>query len=266
MSKSGYYKWLLKKDLTPKDYPDFLTIEKIFNAGKKKLGWRAVKMKLENQYKVVMNHKKIRRIMVKYSLTCLVRRRNPYKAMQKATKEHRTFDNLLNRQFKQTAPGRALCTDITYLYYGKGRKAYLSVIKDIATGETLSWEVSQNIELEFVLKTVAKLQGMHLPKDALIHSDQGAHYTSPIYSKHVKELGLTQSMSRKGNCIDNSPMESFFGHFKDELDFRECQTFQQLTDRVNQYMYYYNNHRYQWSLNKMTPVEYRSHLLAASAA
>ena len=153
-----------------------------------------------------------------------------------------------------------MCTDITYLYYSFGRKAYLSAIKDIASGETIAWEVSSNLELEFVLNTIEKLEGLDL-QGALIHSDQGFHYTSPLYQEKIKQYGLVQSMSRKGNCVDNAPMESFFGHLKDELEFKSCQTLQELIVKVNEYMQYYNHHRQQWALKKMTPVEYRNHLL-----
>ena len=93
-----------------------------------------------------------------------------------------------------------------------------------------------------------------------------AHYTSPRYSQTIRSVGFVQSMSRKGNCIDNAAMESFFGHLKDELDFKNCKTFQELTIKVNEYMRYYNHDRCQWGLKKMTPVEYRNHLLTADAA
>lgn len=266
MSKSGYYKWLARKDLPAKDHADFLLIKQVFEKGKKKLGWRQIQMRLKNEHKVTMNHKKIRRIMASYGLHCQVRKRNPYKMIMKKTQEHRTFENILNRQFKQDTPRKALCTDITYLYYGKGLRAYLSVIKDIATGEALSWEVSRNIGLEFVIKTITRLGGAEFPEGALIHSDQGFHYTAPAYIEKVKQLGITQSMSRKANCIDNAAMESFFGHCKDELDFKECLTFEELKKAVDDYMHYYNNDRYQWGLNKMTPAEYRNHLVAELTA
>lgn len=223
-------------------------------------------MRLKNDFGLIMNHKKLRRIMNIHGLHCQARRRNPYKAIMKKTQKHRTFENILGRKFDQTIPKKALCTDITYLYYGLGRKAYLSVIKDIATGEALSWELSMNIDLEFVLKTINRLTSLSLPPDALIHSDQGFHYTNPLYIEKIKSLNIIQSMSGKGNCIDNAPMESFFGHLKDELEFKGCPTFQELIVRVNQYMRYYNHNRYQWGLKKMTPVQYRDHLLAACAA
>jgi putative transposase len=266
VSKSGYYKWLKNKNTQPKDYQDYLLVKGIFEKGKKKLGWRSIQMRLKNDHKVIMNHKKIRRIMNSYGLVCQARRKNPYKAMMKKTQEHRTFENILSRKFQQAVPKKALCTDITYLYYGLGCKAYLSVVKDIATGEALSWEVSMNIDLEFVLKTIGRLGSLDLPPDALIHSDQGFHYTNPLYIEKIKQLHIIQSMSRKGNCIDNAPMESFFGHLKDELEFKDCRTFEELIVKVNEYMQYYNNNRYQWGLKKMTPVQYRDHLLTAIAA
>lgn len=266
VSKSGYYQWLKQKDQPPKDYQDFLLIKDLFEKGKKKLGWRQVQMRLKNQHKVIMNHKKIRRIMSVYGLYCKIRRKNPYKAIMKKTQEHLVFPNLLNRQFVVTTARRALCTDITYLYFALGRIAYLSVIKDLATGEILAWQLSVNLGMEFVLQTVRQLKQIQLQDGCLLHSDQGCHYTSLLYRQALQELNLVQSMSRKGNCIDNAPMESFFGHCKDELEFRTCRTFEELTIKVREYMQYYNHNRPQWDLNKMTPVEYRDHLVAADAA
>lgn len=241
-----------------------MLIKEIFEKGKKKFGWRQVQMHLKADYQVIMNHKKIRRIMNKYGLIAQVRKRNPYKMIMKKTQDHRTCDNILNRNFDQIVPRRVFCTDITYLYYGLSRKAYLSVIKDIATGEAVAWELSMNLELEFVLKTIDKLNALKKDSEALIHSDQGFHYTSPLYIQRVQHLNLTQSMSRKGNCVDNAPIESFFGHLKDELDFKSCNTFEELNKAVETYMNYYNNQRYQWELKKMTPVQYRNHLLSTT--
>ncbi len=99
--------------------------------------------------------------------------------------------------------------------------------------------------------------------EAFIHSDQGVHYTSPIFQSKVKKMGLNQSMSRRGNCWDNAPQESFFGHLKDEVDFKKCNSIDELKSEIDDYMNYYNNYRYQWNLNKMTPVEYRNHLVVS---
>jgi len=150
----------------------------------------------------------------------------------------------------------------TYLYYGHSRKAYLQVIKDIATKEIVGWELSNNLSMPFVLESVETLKGIKtLTNKSIIHSDQGFHYTNPEYIQKVKRLNLVQSMSRKGNCIDNSPMETFFGHLKDDVDYKQAKTFEELNDMINTYMNYYNNERYQWDIKKMTPVQYRDHLL-----
>jgi len=99
-----------------------------------------------------------------------------------------------------------------------------------------------------------------LSKDAFIHSDQGLHYTNSDFQSRVKELGLTQSMSRKGNCLDNAPMESFFGHMKDEMEYKQSTSFGELVEIIDSYMSYYNNDRYQWGLSKMSPAQYRTHI------
>ncbi len=260
-SKSGYYQWLKYADQTPKDYDDYLLVKEIFEDGKSKYGWRQVRMHLERKKKAVMNHKKIIRIMRKYNLAAKIRRRNPYKAIMEKTAEHRTFENKLDRNFNQIIPHKFFCTDITYLFYNN-RVAYLSVVKDIATGEIVAWHALQHITMELVLGTINQIEKY---KDALIHSDQGFHYTNPEYIKEVELSDMVQSMSRKGNCIDNAPIESFFGHLKDDVDYKNCKTFEDLYLLIENYIRYYNNERAQWDLNKMTPVEYRDHLLALSA-
>lgn len=222
-------------------------------------------MILENDHSVVMNHKKIRRLMKKFSLETKIRRAKPYRKMLKATQEHRTCPNLLKRQFDQKEFGKVLLTDITYLYYGRGQKAYLSCVKDGATKEILAYKLSRSLEMDIVYQTLDNLKdgmGIFHP-EAILHSDQGVHYTHPEFQDRVKKLGVRQSMSRKGNCWDNAPMESFFGHFKDIVDHKACESFIQLRQEVDDYMEEYNGHRYQWGLKKMTPAQYRGHLLAA---
>ncbi len=232
-------------------------MKEVFDQGKGKWGWRSVKMRLQG-----MNHKKIQRIMRKYGLVAKVRRRNPYKAIMKKSMEHRTFPNKLQREFHQTAPFKVFCTDITYIPF-QSRFAYLSVIKDIATAEVMAWNVSMYMEMALVTGTIEKLE-LDSYEDIMIHSDQGFHYTNPAYISMVKELKMIQSMSGKGRCIDNAPIESFFGHLKDELDYESCQSFEQLRLAIAEYMRYYNHERKQWTRNKMTPVEYRNHLISES--
>lgn len=215
---------------------------------------------------VIMNHKKIRRIMKKYNLITKIRRRNPYKYISKATKEHKIKKNILKRKFNQNKPLKVLLTDITYVYYGSGEPAYLGAVKDAATREIVSYHVSKTLSMDLGTQPIKKIKDLY-SKDKLngciIHSDQGIHYTSPNFSTECNKSNLTQSMSRKGNCLDNAPMESFFGHFKDEVDYKSCKTFEELKLKISKYIDYYNNKRKQWTLKKMTPVEYRTHLLAS---
>ena len=207
-----------------------------------------------------MNNKKIQRIMRKYDLVAKVRRKNPYKQMMKKNLEHRIFPNKLQREFHQSTPFKVFCTDITYIPF-QNRFAYLSVIKDIATGEVMAWNLSLFLEVALVTGTIKNMK-LDSYENIMIHSDQGFHYTNPTYIGIVKELKMIQSMSGKGKCIDNAPIESFFGHLKDELDYQSCHSFDELRLAIEEYMRYYNYERKQWTRKKMAPVEYRNHLLS----
>lgn len=271
VSRSGYYGYInaaesrLERSLSDAESGEL--IKKAFNRRGYKKGSRSIKMVLENEFGIIFNLKKIRRLMKKFNIVCPHRKPNPYKRMAKATKEHRTLPNTLQRDFKKGVPGLALLTDITYLPHGRSEMGYLSTILDASTGEVLSYNVSNRLTLDIATDTVEALKKqkrLKLHKDVFIHSDQGSHYTSPKYQELLKKNGLGQSMSRRGNCWDNAPQESFFGHMKDHVDFRNCRSLQELKIEINRYIRYYNNHRYQWGLKKMTPVQYRNHLLSAA--
>lgn len=267
VSRGGYYKWLKQRNQPEKDNEDYLLIKEIFDQGRAKYGFRTIQMKLERDKKVIMNHKKIIRIMKKYNLFTKIRRVNPYKNIMKKNLEHRTSGNILNRDFKQCSPYKVFCTDITYLPFNY-HMAYFSAIKDISSGEIVGWNLSNNLSMSIVIETIEKMKNNYSLKlesfeDILIHSDQGFHYTNPEYIQMIKDLKMIQSMSRKGSCIDNAPMESFFGHLKDDVDYKSCKTFEELNLLIEEYVRYYNNERSQWDKQKMTPVEYRNHLLLA---
>lgn len=241
-------------------------LKSIYDAKKGKAGYRDLYMALEELLETPMNHKKILRLMRKFNFSAKVRRANPYKHIAKATQAHRTIPNQLNRQFDQDEPRKVFLTDITYLHYKGGQRAYLSCVKDVATREILAYELSTSLSMRIVHRTVEKLEEAldgNLHPEAMIHSDQGFHYTHPDYQKQIKAIGLAQSMSRRGNCLDNAPMESFFGHFKDEVDYQEAQSLFELKNMIDDYMFNYNTTRKQWNLKRMTPAQYRSHLIAA---
>ena len=261
---SGFYRWQkAENNRFLKDKNDVELISKIFNEKHQKAGWRTIKMILENKYGKIMNHKKIKRIMFQYGLKTKIRQQSKHKAVFQKIQNVCVCSNVLNRDFAQTKPDRAFTTDVTYLFYDKGKPAYLSVIKDLGSKDVIACVLSEKNNLSLALDTLEKIPKSHNLNSALIHSDQGFAYTHPLYIQKIKELEMIQSMSRKGNCLDNAPVESFFGHLKDEINYKNCKTFEELKDKIDKYIYYYNNERYQWNLNKMTPMEYKYHLLTA---
>lgn len=264
VSRSGYYNYLSneskrerREEIDIKVRDDILMA--ISFRGYKK-GSRSIKMLLEDKFWICYNRKRIMRIMRKYNIVCPIRRK---KYKYKVTKEHKVCKNYLQREFKQNVPGKVMLTDISYLQYGNAKTAYLSTILDASTNEILSFKVRENMKLDLVISTLNELkdnQFVHFD-DGMIHSDQGWHYTNPQFRIRAAEMGLQQSMSRRGNCWDNAPQESFFGHLKDEVDIKHCNTFDELHTLISDYIDYYNNDRYQWNLNKMTPIQYRNYLL-----
>lgn len=269
VSRSGYYRHINSEEVrkqhekSDENLKDIILTAYSYRGFKK--GSRSIKMTLEGKYGIIFNRKRIQRIMRKYGIMCPIRKPNPYRRMQRANQVNHKVPNILNREFNQTIPRKVLLTDITYLKYGKNQNAYLSTIKDSCTHEIVTYHLSRQMDLDLVLNTFLKLQSQKtgISDQTIVHSDQGVHYTSRDYQALLKNIKVIQSMSRKGNCWDNAPQESFFGHMKDELNLDECRTFELLEKSIEDYMDYYNNDRHQWGLNKMTPVQYRDHLLSA---
>ena len=222
VSRSGYYAWVnaqpKRMEREIQDQKDFDLILSAFQYRGYDKGVRGIHMRLLHNG-ILMNQKKIRRLMHKYNLSCPVRKQNPYRQMTRAIKTNSLSDNLVNREFKEHGPRMILLTDITYIRISD-KFAYLSVIIDAFTKEVLSYVLSESLEIDFVLQTVNLLIQKHgalLSANTIIHSDQGSHYTSIKFRQLIEDSGLRQSMSRRGNCWDNAPQESFFGHMKEEL-------------------------------------------------
>ena len=269
VSRSGYYSYLKaeesRQQREEQDRCDFLIIVGAYQFRGFAKGARGIYMRfLHMDPPVHMNIKKIRRLMKKYGLFCPIRKANPYRRMAKALKTNNFAPNLLNREFEDHGPRAVLLTDITYIINGKAPRCYMSTIIDACTKELLSWVLSDSLEIDFVLETVNQLvegHGISLTAKTLIHSDQGVHYTSTRFIQLVEDGELRRSMSRKANCWDNAPQESFFGHMKDEIDISECLTFDEVHRVISDWTDYYNNDRYQWDLAKLTPKEYYNYLV-----
>lgn len=267
VSRSGYYRWVnaaeYREKQELKDRADFEIILKAYNHRGYSKGAKGIYMHLIHQEEpIVMNLKKIRRLMKKYNLICPIRKANPYRRMAKALKTSNVAENLVNREFTKYGPRKILLTDITYIPYN-GKFCYLSTILDACTKQILAYVLSDSLEVDFVLETVNILiekHGVDITTETIIHSDQGCHYTSCSFIQLLKDKKLRQSMSRKGNCWDNAPQESFFGHMKDEIDLSNCKTFGEVKKIIDDWMDYYNNERYQWNLAKLSPNEYYEYI------
>jgi transposase InsO family protein len=264
VSRSGYYRWLAaepgRQRRENQDRRDFdLIVEAYKHRGYNK-GARGIYMRLIHlRPPTIMNLKKIRRLMDKYGLFCPIRKANPYRQMAKALETSTVAPNLLKREFREHGPRKVLLTDITYLLYGSGMKSYMSAILDAFTKQLLSYVVSDSLEVDFVLETVNALMRDHgctLSMETLINSDQGSHYKSVKFITLVRDSELRQSMSRKANCWDNAPQESFFGHMKDEIDVSHCRSHQDVVAVIDDWADYYNKERYQWDLARLSPDEY----------
>lgn len=265
VSRSGYYNWVKSEDARRRreaqDKADFELILRAFNHRGYDKGIREIQMQmLHFDSPVLMNLKKISRIERKFNLKCHIRGPNPYRRIAKALKTSNVAENLLNREFEAHGPRRVLLTDITYIPLN-GVFCYLSTILDAFTKQVLAYVLSSSLEVDFVLETVKMLSDEHgdeLETDTLIHSDQGCHYTSYRFIDILKDFNLRQSMSRRGNCWDNAPQESFFGHMKDEIGSRisGCFSFDEAKEVIDDWIDYYNNERYVWDLAKLSPNEF----------
>ena len=267
VSRSGYYNWCasesIRKVRENADKKDFDLILEAYKFRGYKKGARSIHMRLLHSPGIIMNVKKIRRLMRKYGLFCPIRRANPYRRMARDMQTSTIAANVVNREFKR-GPRKVLLTDITYLFFKNG-KCYLSTILDAFTHEVLAYRVSLSFKVDFVLETTDQLiaeYGSTLDNETIVHSDQGCHYTSYAIIQKLKDAEFVQSMSRRGNCWDKSPQESFFGHMKDEIAdlIAVCTTFEEVVARVDDWMDYYNNDRGQWDLLKLAPKEYYEYL------
>lgn len=230
----------------------------LFNEKKAKYGVRRLKMAFDRRFKTRINIKKIKRIKKKFDLQTKVRRKSKYREGFVKGEEHSVAPNLVQRNFSPEEDVVILSVDITELNYMGGRKAYLFCVKELQSRMLVHYSVKERATLDLVIEGLSKYL-MSLPdyirRKVIIHSDQGFHFTNYQFRALVDSCEVIQSMSRKGNCLDNAPIESFFGHLKDELEFKRCTNFTELRSMVKKYVSYYNFDRPQWSLKRKTPAE-----------
>ncbi len=261
VERSSYYYWQMHKDDRAfKDKEALNLIKSVHDKSKAKAGIRVICMKIQRNYGIKINVKKIARIKKEYSLLTQIRRKKRVNFYKFNQHEHRFKKNILNRQFSPKKADQVYSTDITEMRFNGSRKIYMSAVKDLCTKEVVAYTTSlhlgMSLSVDVAVESLRRLSSRK-SKKLIIHSDQGVHYTSGQYRSVLAQFNVQQSMSRRGNCLDNAPIESFFGHMKDELDLSECADYQCAKDTVKKYINYYNNNRPQWGLKAKTPVEYR---------
>lgn len=261
IKRSSFYYWKLhQNDRAIKDQSSLDFIKNIYEYTRGKEGIRLTQMKIDRLYGVKINLKKIARIKKEYNLPTKIRRKKRFSFYSFSHQESRTKENLLNRNFNPEYADSVYSTDITEMRFNGSQKVYISAVKDLCTREIITYAVNLQprltLSLEVATECLKKLS-VEKREKLIIHSDQGVHYTSHSYRNILSNYNVKQSMSRKGNCLDNAPIESFFGHMKDELDLTDCKDYLSVKDKIKKYMSYYNNNRPQWGLKAKTPAEYR---------
>lgn len=220
-----------------------------------------IKLNRENNFHV--NPKRIYRLMDILNLKSVCRRKR--KNYKKSTPET-VAENILNREFYADKFGDKWLTDVTEMKYGIGQKAYLSAILDLADKSIVSFVIGHSNNNKLVFETFDIAHQKHPSVTPIFHSDRGFQYTSKIFKNKLNQANMTQSMSRVSRCIDNGPMEAFWGMLKCEMYYlKKFNSYDELKESIIDYIDYYNKHRYQKRLNSMTPLEYRKYLLESIA-
>lgn len=260
---SSYYKWLNRKESVNEVFNQKLLklIEKNYEESGAILGYRQMTIKLNRENDFKINEKRVLRLMRIKNLksVCRKKRKNYIKCKPEITAE-----NVLNREFKSNKFGEKWLTDVTEMKYGT-TKVYLSAILDLSDKSIVAYNIARSNNNDLVFKNFDIAREKFPNVKPIFHSDRGIQYTSVLFRKKLNDAGMTQSMSRISRCIDNGPMEAFWGTLKSEMYYlKTFKTYDELVTAIKQYIEYYNTKRYQKRLGCMTPIEFRNYLNSKS--
>ena len=264
ISRSVYYYYINKKDIDEKNKDIIEKLKEIYYVNKGRYGYRRVALELKNQG-LNINHKKVQRLMKKLNLQSIIRKKRKYSSYKGLI--GKIADNHIKRNFEATAPNQKWFTDVTEFNL-RGEKLYLSPILDAYGRYIVSYDISKSANLDQInhMLNLAFKENENY-EDLIFHSDQGWQYQHNLYQERLKEKKITQSMSRKGNSLDNGLMECFFGLLKSEMFYGQEATYRtldELKEAIEDYIYYYNNKRIKEKLKGLTPASYRSQSLLIS--
>ena len=257
VSRSGYYGYVSRMDVPAKDLPLAEQIKECQEKCGKTYGYRRVHIWLERQG-IHHNPKTILRVMQKYNLLSVVRR----KKYRNYSEHLHRYPNLLNRDFSANKPNQKWVTDISYIKTSQGT-LYLSIIRDLFDNSIVAYKTGTEQNINLVLSTIKEAKKKEkVTAELQLHSDQGFQYTSHAYFKLTKSYNITPSMSRKGNPYDNALAENFFSILKTECIYRaKIESYEEARLLIGEYIHFYNNERIQLK-TKLTPLERRSQYVA----
>lgn len=262
VSKAGFYKFMNRP--VKVETEDIHMIKTIQEKHKYRVGVYRMEAYIKREYGVTMNHKKVYRLMRENDLLSKIKRKRKYYGK----KENNPKSNKINRNFDTSCPFDKMTTD-TSEFAKSGKKIHLSPVKDLHTKVIEAFEIGYSPSLTLAINTIKQIQDKAIPEGTLFHSDQGTLYNNKQFQNILEDNNFIQSMSRKGNPIDNSPMESFFSTVKSELiynDFINIIDDKNMVEELKEYVRYYNYDRIQKSLGYLTPMEYKEKYYKDSAS
>jgi len=256
MPRSSFYYYVKQLGVADKYLETKAAIQSLYHQHKGRLGYRRITLLLRSQGWAI-NHKTVLRLMQMLKLKSRIRVKK-YRSYR--GEQGKIAPNLLNRAFKAEKPNQKWATDVTE-FNVLGKKLYLSPVLDLYNQEIISYELSERPDFKSVMIMLDKaFKKIPVRRPLLLHSDQGWQYQMKQYQHLLEQKGITQSMSRKGNCLDNAVVENFFGTLKSELFYlKKYDSIIQLKKEIKDYINYYNNDRIKLNLNGMSPVQYRAH-------
>ena len=264
LNRSSYYKWTHRPKSGRELENEALLhdIGLIYAEHNGTYGYRRIADEYNATHEKKYNTKRFYRLVHIVGLLAVIRRKRP--AYQRSTPEV-TAENELNREFTANAVNEKWCTDVTEMKYGsEGEKAYLSAILDLKGRDIVSFAIGKSNNNQLVFETFDLAVNKYPDAHPLFHSDRGFQYTSKQFRAKLDKQGMKQSMSRVGRCIDNGPMEGFWGILKCEMYYlNHFDTYEELVEAVERFIHYYNHQRRQRKLNCLPPATYRSLLEAA---